>query len=70
MSLYHIRSREHTKYKAVIHCSVLFNRFTTGRIPADAKGATMAKLDESAELNKIAVFGLPNIGKRRLDMRN
>ena len=65
MSFYHIRSREHAKYEAVIHCSVLFNRFTTGRIPADAKGTTIA-----AELNKISVFGLPNIGKRRLDMRN
>ena len=70
MSFYHIRSRECAKYKAVIHCSVLFNRFTTGRIPADAKGTTMAKLEESVELNKISVFGLPNIGKRRLDMRN
>ena len=56
MSFYHIRSRECAKYEAIIHCSVLFNRFTTGRIPSDAKGETMAKLDESAELNKISVF--------------
>ena len=30
-----------------------FNRFTTGRIPADAKGLTMAELDEPADENKI-----------------
>ena len=29
------------------------NRFTTGRIPADAKGATMAELDEPADENQI-----------------
>ena len=39
------------KYEAVIHCSVLW--FTTGRIPADAKGATVAKLDEPVDRNKI-----------------
>ena len=39
------------KYEAVIHCSVLL--FTTGRIPADAKGATVAKLDEPVDRNKI-----------------
>ena len=39
------------KYEAVIHCSVL--GFTTGRIPADAKGATVAKLDEPVDRNKI-----------------
>ena len=39
MSFYHIRSKEQAKYEAVIHCS---DRFTTGRLPADAKGATMA----------------------------
>ena len=39
------------KYEAVIHCSVLW--FTTGRIPADAKGATMAELDEPVDGNKI-----------------
>ena len=45
MSFFHIRSRERAKYEAVILCSIL-NRFTTGRIPSDAKGATMAELDE------------------------
>ena len=30
-----------------------FNWFTTGRIPADAKGATMAELDEPTDENKI-----------------
>ena len=39
------------KYEAVIHCSVLW--FTTGRILADAKGATVAKLDEPVDRNKI-----------------
>ena len=39
------------KYEAVIHCSVLW--FTTGRIPADAKGATVAELDEPVDRNKI-----------------
>ena len=39
------------KYEAVIHCSVLW--FTTGRIPADAKGATVAKLDKPVDRNKI-----------------
>ena len=39
------------KDEAVIHCSVLW--FTTGRIPADAKGATVAKLDEPVDRNKI-----------------
>ena len=39
------------KYEAVIHCSVLW--FTTGRIPADAKGAAVAKLDEPVDRNKI-----------------
>ena len=42
MSFYHIRSREQAKYEAVIHCIVLVNRFTTGQIPADGEGATMA----------------------------
>ena len=51
MSFYHIKLRKRAKYEAVIHCSVLFNRFTTERIPADAKGATMAELDESADEN-------------------
>ena len=38
-----------------------FNRFTTGRIPADAKRATMAELDEPAEepnFNLFESFGL------------
>ena len=39
------------KYEAVIHCSVLW--FTTGRIPEDAKGATVAELDEPVDGNKI-----------------
>ena len=39
------------KCEAVIHCSVLW--FTTGRIPADAKGATVAELDEPVDRNKI-----------------
>ena len=39
------------KDEAVIHCSVLW--FTTGRIPADAKGATVAKLDKPVDRNKI-----------------
>ena len=39
------------KYEAVIHCSVLW--FTTGLIPADAKGATVAKQDEPVDRNKI-----------------
>ena len=39
------------KYEAVIHCSVLW--FTTGRIPADANGATVAKLDKPVDKNKI-----------------
>ena len=39
------------KYEAVIHCSVLW--FRTGRIPADAKGATVAKLDKPVDRNKI-----------------
>ena len=30
-----------------------FNRFTTGRIPADAKGAAMAELDKPADEKKI-----------------
>ena len=30
-----------------------FNRFTTGRTPANAKGATMAELNEPADENKI-----------------
>ena len=30
-----------------------FNQFTTGRTPADAKGATMAELDELADQNII-----------------
>ena len=39
------------KYEVVIHCNVLW--FTTGRIPADAKGATMAELEEPVDGNKI-----------------
>ena len=53
ISFYHIRSRERAKCEAVIHCSALVNRFTTGQIPADAKGATMAELDEPADENQI-----------------
>ena len=30
-----------------------FNRFTTGRIPPDAKGAAMAELDKPADEKKI-----------------
>ena len=41
------------KYEAVIHCSVLW--FTTGRIPADAKGATVAKLDEPVDRIKLKI---------------
>ena len=55
------------KYEAVIHCSVLW--FTTGRIPADAKGATLDKpVDrnkiENRSQNKILVFfcgGITNL---------
>ena len=39
------------KYEAVIHCSVLW--FTTGQLPADAKGETVAELDEAVDGNKI-----------------
>ena len=39
------------KYEAVIHCSVLW--FTTGQLPADAKGETAAELDEPVDGNKI-----------------
>ena len=53
MPFYHIRSRERAKYEAVMHRSVLVKPVTTGRIPADAKGATMAKLDEPTDENKI-----------------
>ena len=42
MSFYHIRSREQAKYEAVNTVVSWFNRFTTGRIPADGEGATMA----------------------------
>ena len=43
MSLYHTKSRERAKYETLKYTVVSwFNRFTTGGIPADAKGATMA----------------------------
>ena len=52
MSFYHIRSREQAKYKAVSW----FNRFTTGQIPADAKGATAA--------DRIRMFWIPLLENR------
>ena len=45
--------RTRAKYEAVNTVVSWFNRFTTGRIPADAKGATMAELDEPADENII-----------------
>ena len=41
MSLYHRRFRENTRPQYTVMARL--NRFTTGGIPADAKGATMAE---------------------------